>query len=235
MLAQGASTAEACRRIAVSEQAYHRWRKEYGGFRRTMVANRAVKPARLSSMTRLGTYQVGCDGGGRLVRRRRGEALPWVIRSGCRRRRCAGSSRICPLSHGVSRVDDRRVVSGIVFVIGNGLRWRDAPAEYGPHKTIYARFVRWSRPGVFDRIFAALAAKGGKSDRLMIDATHLKAHRTAANLLERGGAAQGSGDARHRRNGCAGCSPTDRAHQGRPELQAACRLRAIVVAHAACC
>ena len=91
-----------------------------------------------------------------------------------------------PLSHGVPRVDDRRIVSGIIFVIRNGLRWRDAPREYGPHKTIYNRFVRWSRMGVFNRIFAALAAKGGKADQLMIDATHLKAHRTAASLLKKG-------------------------------------------------
>ena len=88
-----------------------------------------------------------------------------------------------PLSHGVPRVDDRRIISGIIFVIRNGLRWRDAPAAYGPHKTIYNRFIRWSRLGVFNKIFAGLAAKGGKPDRLMIDATHLKAHRTAASLL----------------------------------------------------
>jgi putative transposase len=91
-----------------------------------------------------------------------------------------------PRSHGVPRVDDRRILSGIIFVIRNGLRWRDAPKEYGPHKTIYNRFVRWSRMGVFNRIFAALAAKGGRSDQLMIDATHLKAHRTAASLLKKG-------------------------------------------------
>jgi transposase len=91
-----------------------------------------------------------------------------------------------PLSHGIPRVDDRRIVSGIIFVIRNGLRWRDAPAGYGPHKTIYNRFIRWSRLGVFNRIFAELAAKGGKPDRLMIDATHLKAHRTAASLLKKG-------------------------------------------------
>src|SRR5471032_1263689 len=91
-----------------------------------------------------------------------------------------------PLSHGVARVDDRRVISGIVFVIRNGLRWRDAPKAYGPHKTIYNRFIRWSRLGVFNRIFAELAAKGVKSERLMIDATHLKAHRTAASLLKKG-------------------------------------------------
>ena len=91
-----------------------------------------------------------------------------------------------PLSHGIARVDDRRVISGIIFVIRNGLRWRDAPVDYGPHKTIYNRFVRWSRLGVFNRIFAELARKGGKPKRLMIDATHLKAHRTAASLLKKG-------------------------------------------------
>ena len=90
-----------------------------------------------------------------------------------------------PLSHGISRVDDRRVISGIIFVIRNGLRWRDAPAAYGPHKTIYNRFIRWSRMGVFNRIFTELAAKGGRPDTLMIDATHLKAHRTAASLLKK--------------------------------------------------
>jgi putative transposase len=72
-----------------------------------------------------------------------------------------------PLSHGVPRVDDRRVISGIIFVIRNGLRW---PKDYGPHKTIYNRFIRWSRLGVFNRILAELAAGGGKPDQLMIDA-----------------------------------------------------------------
>ena len=91
-----------------------------------------------------------------------------------------------PRSHGVPRVDDRLVISGIVFVIRNGLSWRDAPRDYGPHKTIYNRFVRWSRLGVFDKIFAELARKAGKPRRLMIDATHLKAHRTAASLLKKG-------------------------------------------------
>ena len=91
-----------------------------------------------------------------------------------------------PLSHGIPRVDDRRVISGIIFVIRNGLRWRDVPPSYGPHKTIYNRFIRWSRLGVFNRIFADLAARGGKPDQLMIDATHLKAHRTAASLLKKG-------------------------------------------------
>jgi len=91
-----------------------------------------------------------------------------------------------PLSHGVPRVDDRLIVSAIIFVIKNGLRWRDAPRSYGPHKTIYNRFIRWSRLGVFNRIFVELAGKAGEPDRIMIDATHLKAHRTAASLLKGG-------------------------------------------------
>ena len=91
-----------------------------------------------------------------------------------------------PLAHGVPRVDDRRVVSGIVYVIKYGLQWKDALQGYGPHKTLYNRFIRWSRMGVFDRIFAGLAGEGPKPERIMIDATHLKAHRTAASLLKKG-------------------------------------------------
>lgn len=91
-----------------------------------------------------------------------------------------------PLSHGVPRVDDLRVVSGIIHVIKRGLQWRDAPREYGPPKTLYNRFVRWSRMGVFDKIFAGLAAGQGTPEQLQIDATHLKAHRTAASLLKKG-------------------------------------------------
>jgi putative transposase len=91
-----------------------------------------------------------------------------------------------PLSHGMPRVDDQRVISGIIFVIRNGLRWRDVPASYGPHKTIYNRFIRWSEMGVFGRIFVELAKAGGDTEEIMIDATHLKAHRTAASLLKKG-------------------------------------------------
>ena len=91
-----------------------------------------------------------------------------------------------PLPHGVPRVDDLRVISGIIHVIKRGLQWRDAPSDYGPPKTLYNRFVRWSRMGVFDRIFAELAASEGIPEQLQIDATHLKAHRTAASLLKKG-------------------------------------------------
>ncbi len=71
-------------------------------------------------------------------------------------------------------------------MIKNGLQWKDAPREYGPHKTLYNRFVRWSRMGIFHKIFLELSRKNGSMEQLMIDATHLKAHRTAASLLKKG-------------------------------------------------
>jgi len=91
-----------------------------------------------------------------------------------------------PPSRGVPRVDDLRVLSGIIHVLKRGLQWRDAPKEYGPHKTLYNRFIRWSRMGVFDRIFTALVGAEDIPEQLQIDATHLKAHRTAASLLKKG-------------------------------------------------
>ncbi|MDF2640573.1 MAG: transposase [Novosphingobium lindaniclasticum] len=87
-----------------------------------------------------------------------------------------------PKSHGKPRVDDRRVLSGIMFVNRNGLRWRDAPGAYGPHKTLYNRWKRWGEAGVFTRIMEGLAAVGAEPKTVMIDATYLKAHRTASSL-----------------------------------------------------
>jgi len=86
-------------------------------------------------------------------------------------RQMARMSPCFPLAHGVPRADDGCVVSGIVYVIRNGLQWKDAPKGYGPHKTLYNRFIRWSRLGIFDRIFASLAAEGPKPERIMIDTT----------------------------------------------------------------
>ena len=61
-----------------------------------------------------------------------------------------------PKSHGRPRVDDLRVLSGIIFINRNGLRWCDAPKEYGPAKTLYNRWKRWSDNGVFARIMVGL-------------------------------------------------------------------------------
>ena len=79
-------------------------------------------------------------------------------------------------SHGVPRVDDRRVLSGIIFINRNGLPWCDAPKEYGPHKTLYNRWIRWSDVGVFARIMTGLAAETPDPKTISIDATYLKAH-----------------------------------------------------------
>ena len=88
-------------------------------------------------------------------------------------------SRLQPLlpnkPRGVPRVDDRRVISGIVHVIRNGLMWKDAPSIYGPPKTLYNRFVRWSKAGVFDRIFAELAAESAATDTVMIPSRDITA------------------------------------------------------------
>lgn len=125
-----------------------------------------------------------------------------------------------PLSHGVPRVDDRRVLSGIIFINRNGLRWRDAPADYGPAKTLYNRWVRWSRLGVFARMLTELAAQGQQTETVMIDATHLKAHCTASSLRGKKGActlyrpqprrADLEAARRHRCEGSARCPGADR-------------------------
>lgn len=83
-----------------------------------------------------------------------------------------------PKSHGKPRVDDRRLLSGIIFINRNGLRWSDAPREYGSPKTLYNH---WKRD-VFARIMEGLAAEHSDHKAIMIDATDLKAHRTASSL-----------------------------------------------------
>jgi transposase len=79
------------------------------------------------------------------------------------------------------------VLSGIIFINRNGLRWRDAAAEYGPHKALYNRWKRWSDKGVFACIMVGLAAEHGEETTVMIDATCLKAHRTATSLAAKKG------------------------------------------------
>ncbi|RBM04846.1 transposase [Novacetimonas cocois] len=111
-----------------------------------------------------------------------------------------------PRAHGVPRVEDRRVLSGIVYVIRNGLQWTDTPKAYGRRKNLCNRSIRWSRLDISDRIFAVLTEQAGRSKRLMIDAIHLKAHRTAVFLFKKR------------------LSPPYRMHKGRSEFKAACRV-----------
>src|SRR3954453_23859420 len=84
-------------------------------------------------------------------------------------------------TRGRERVDDRRVISGIVHVLKSGGRWADAPAEiYGPKKTLYNRFVRWAAKGVWTGLFEALASAGGPPAQVLIDSSAVKAHRCAS-------------------------------------------------------
>lgn len=81
---------------------------------------------------------------------------------------------------GARRVDDRRVISGIMHMLRSGARWRDCPEAYGPYTTIYNRFNRWSRQGLWEEIFYALTGTTGRVGTMAVDSTHIKAHRSAA-------------------------------------------------------
>lgn len=93
-------------------------------------------------------------------------------------------SRILPLlpsdTRGVVRVGDRRVISGIIHVLKSGGRWIDAPADYGPKKTLHNRYVRWAAKGVWMDLFHALSATEGPLVEVLIDSTAVKAHRSAS-------------------------------------------------------
>lgn len=93
-------------------------------------------------------------------------------------------SKIAPYlptdTRGKARVDDRRVISGIVQVLKSGGRWVDAPSAYGPRKTLYNRFVRWAQKGVWAKVFHALAQADGPPAQVLIDSSAVKAHRSAA-------------------------------------------------------
>ena len=91
-----------------------------------------------------------------------------------------------PKARGKPRVDDRRVRSAILHILRNGLRRQDAPAIYGPHKKLHNRSARLPLRSVFARIFRDLAYPCRDGDTLMMDSTHLKAHRTAASLRKGG-------------------------------------------------
>jgi transposase len=80
---------------------------------------------------------------------------------------------------GPERKEDRRIISGILHVLTCGCRWRDCPSEYGPRTTVYNRFNRWSRRGFWRAMLADLAKAGWAGEAAAIDATYVKAHRSA--------------------------------------------------------
>ena len=96
---------------------------------------------------------------------------------------------------GPERKDDRQIISGTVHVLTSGCRWCDCPAAYGPSTTVYNRFNRWSRRGFWTAMLAALAKAGWSGEAAAIDATYVKAHRTAQGG-QRGARAQAIGPSR---------------------------------------
>jgi transposase len=86
---------------------------------------------------------------------------------------------LLPTQRKSARVDDRRVLNAIFYVLRTGIPWRDLPERYGPYTTAYNRFNRWSRRGIWKRMFDTLAAKSHDSLHL-IDSTIIKAHRSAS-------------------------------------------------------
>ena len=86
---------------------------------------------------------------------------------------------------GVPRVDDRRVLNGIFWVLRSGAPWRDLPERYGPRTTCYNRFVRWRKAGVWDRLMDAISA-AHDSQIQMIDSTSIRAHQQAATAKKGG-------------------------------------------------
>lgn len=93
---------------------------------------------------------------------------------------------LLPRYGGPPRVDDRRILSGIIHVLRCGCRWCDCPVDYGPYTTVYNRFNRWSRKGIWQRIYACLTGDQRTPRQLLAHSTHIKAHRSAAGA-EKGG------------------------------------------------
>ena len=87
---------------------------------------------------------------------------------------------LLPHLGGKPRVDDRRVISGILHRYREGLRWRAIPAEYGPRTTLFNRFDRWSRRGLWQELLSALSACAEPPEIAMVDSTVVRAHRSAA-------------------------------------------------------
>jgi transposase len=80
---------------------------------------------------------------------------------------------------GVPRADDRRVLNGIFWTLRTGSPWRDLPERYGPYTTVYNRYNRWAKAGVWLRIFEALAERSPDALHL-IDSSIIRAHQHAA-------------------------------------------------------
>ena len=84
-------------------------------------------------------------------------------------------------SRGVKRVDERRIINGIFYALRVGCPWRDLPSQYGPYTTVYNRFNRWSKAGIWDKIMEAIV-DADNTDIVMVDGTSIRVHHSAATL-----------------------------------------------------
>ena len=100
---------------------------------------------------------------------------------------------LMPKARKSGRADDRKIMNAIFYVLRTGMPWRDLPERYGPYTTAYNRFNRWSRRGVWKRIFDTLASKS-RDSLYLIDSTIVKAHRAASGA--KGGSKIRRSDAR---------------------------------------
>ena len=82
----------------------------------------------------------------------------------------------------------RAYSAGLIFINRNGLRWRDEPKEYAPHKTLYNRWKRWSESGIVAQMMIGLTAEHGEEMTDMGGVTHVTAHRTATSIGVKKGA-----------------------------------------------
>ncbi len=117
---------------------------------------------------------------------------------------------LMPINRKSARADDRKIMNAIFYVLRTGMPWRDLPERYGPYTTAYNRFNRWSRRGIWKRIFDRLAAKS-RDSLYLIDSTIVKAHRAASGA--KGG--EKSGD-RHQPRRAEHENPRDRRRQRPP-------------------
>jgi transposase len=90
-----------------------------------------------------------------------------------------------PHKPGRRRQDDRRILNGILWKLATGAPWRDLPEQYGPWQTVYTRFWRWTRAGVWDQLFAAVQRQADAAGQLdwalhFVDGTVIRAHQHAA-------------------------------------------------------
>src|ERR1017187_7574867 len=106
-------------------------------------------------------------------------ARRWVMRFDLSDEDWALLEPLLPKSRKSARVDDRKIMNAIFYVLRTGMPWRDLPARYGPYTTAYNRFNRWSRRGIWKRIFDQLASKS-RDSLYLIDSTIVKAHRAAS-------------------------------------------------------